>query len=113
MLLIATDRDGRTGNALQLALDDFVVFGGRNAHIFHNGRMRGGVQGATKQAMLDWLGQEARHLLDDDDRVRLGTLPVDRRIEWSDVRELVVRCTEYAFAREAFMRKLTGSASGR
>ena len=111
MLLIGTDQKGRTANALQLALDEFMVLGQNEARMTHNGRMRGGVKCATKAAMLDWLEDEAPHLLDADGVVDLGVLPVGRRLRWSHLRCLVVRCTEYALAREEFMRRLTDHPS--
>ena len=108
MLMVATDQQGRTGNVLQLSLDDFVALEGNRARIFHNGRMRGGVKGASKAAMIDWLRNEAPHLLDGEGNVDLGVLPVGRRQNWRDARRLVLRCVEYGFAREAFMRAHTG-----
>lgn len=81
-------------------------FAARGTRFFHNGRMRGGVKGATKAAMIGWLQNESPHLLDSEGNVDLGSLPVDRRLTWRDSRRLVVRCVEYGFAREAFMRAL-------
>ena len=111
MLMVATDQQGRTGNVLQLSLDDFVVLEGNKARIFHNGRMRGGVKGASMAAMIDWLRNEAPQLLDDEGNVDLGFLPVGRRQNWRDARRPILRCVEYGFAREAFMRALTGTTT--
>lgn len=108
MLLTALDQDDRTANRLQLELDRFVVVKGHKARVFHNGRLNGGLLGGTNQAMIEWLQHQAPHLLDDVGRVHLGVLPMDRGMKWSDVRPLVVRCAEYALARDAFKRHLAG-----
>lgn len=109
MLLVGTDQNGRTGNALQLALDDFVNLEGDEARIHHNGRMRGGVTGASNAAMIAHLRSEAPHLLGQEGNVDLGALPMNRRLEWPDARRLIFRCAEYALARESFMHGLTES----
>ena len=120
-LLLTTDQPGRTAAVLELALDDFVDPSGNPARLHHNGRMRGGVKGATMEAMLDWIADHAPHLLGAGDpgapprrrrHVDLGVLPLDGRLEWGDIRDLVIRCAEYGFAREAFMADLTKSNAG-
>ena len=105
-LLVATDEEGRTKARLELPLDDFVRIDANQACVSHSGRTQGGLIGATNAAMLDWLDQRSPHLIGEDGRVNLGTLPVGRRIQWGDARNLIVRLVEYAFAREAFVRDL-------
>ena len=103
LVVAVDDENGKTRNQLQLDMDfaDTVEQSGKTAIIWHNGRLGGGVKGRTKAALIDYARRCAPRLVKGE-YVRLGEIPINRHVKWSDAREFITNCIEYALLRKRF-----------
>ncbi|MEZ4474789.1 MAG: type I restriction enzyme HsdR N-terminal domain-containing protein [bacterium] len=89
---------GRRHHAVQLNLQKAVAFDAEGALLTHSGSLSRGGGGSFKRAgVLAQVAGGAPDLVVDG-HIRLGRLPTDRLIEWSDAYPILVRLLRYARA---------------
>jgi hypothetical protein len=73
--------------------------------IWHNGTLTHGDKGAAKRdVVLEFVCNKAPHLVRAD-KMRLGSLPLNRLITWKDAEEFIYNCIEYALVRDEFRKE--------
>ncbi len=110
-LNVAIDDYEKKHHSLQLDMDKFVKKNGRQALIWHNGRMTVGNSGSVKQNLvLEYVRKKAPHLLEDN-YISLATLPTNRLITWRDAKPFLINCIEYALLRDEYRQIHTKNKS--
>ena len=110
-LNVAIDDYEKKHHSLQLDMDKFVKKSGRQALIWHNGRMTVGNSGSVKQNLvLEYVRKKAPHLLEDN-YISLAKLPTNRLITWRDAKPFLINCIEYALLRDEYRQIHTNTLS--
>lgn len=101
-LNVAIDDYEKRHHSLQLDMDKFVKISGRQASIWHNGRMTVGNLGSVKRHLvLEYVRKKAPYLLENN-IILLANLPTNRLITWRDAKTFLINCIEYALLRDEF-----------
>jgi hypothetical protein len=107
MLIVAIDRNGESHNSLQLNLDNnkFVKCTGDTMQILHDGTLTRGKRGRAKRAdVIEFVSKKSPQLVQAN-RIKLGSLPLNRLVTWEDAEDFVYNCIEYALVRDQFRKE--------
>lgn len=110
-LNVAVDDYEKKHHSLQLDMDKFVKKNGRQASIWHDGRLTAGNLGSVKRKLvLEYVRKKAPHLLEDN-YISLAKLPTNRLITWRDAKPFLINCIEYALLRDEYRQIHTNTLS--
>jgi hypothetical protein len=106
-LIVAVLEDRRTHISLELNLHEHMRRTRQGWELWHNGRLTAGRFGSmTRARVRQFVASHASDLVVDNE-IKLGTLPADRQLTWTDLQDPLLRLARYALIRDQFRSELT------
>ena len=98
--IVAIDDFDKSHNSLQLDLDINITKMDNYFEIYHNGALTVGKIGSVSPTnVLNYIYQKAPHLIKNN-KIFLGSLPMNKLMDWEDANTFLLNSIEYALLRD-------------